>query len=317
VEFQFHTKVERIDKTETGYRISTDLKEYEAKVVINAAGVHADELHNMVSQKKMKIVPRRGEYLLYDKSAGNMVSHTLFQLPTALGKGILVTPTVHGNLMTGPTARDIEDKEGTDTTSEGMSQVAQKASLSVKDIPGKAVITSFSGLRAHLLEGEDFVIGEPEDAPFFIDVAGIESPGLSCAPAIGAYVADMVRKLLKPEENKDFVGERKGIPSMALASDEERCSLIKENPAYGNVICRCEMVTEGEILDAIHRPLGATTTDGIKRRTRAGMGRCQSGFCNPRVVEILARELGVDESEIRKAGEDSWYVLPSGEGGSL
>lgn len=190
-----------------------------------------------------------------------------------------------------------------------------KAALSVPGIPKSQVITSFAGLRAHITKmpkgeaAEDFLIGEAEDAPGFIDVAGMESPGLSCAPATGEYVAEMIIEMLKPEKKQDFTGTRKGIPNMALSSDEEKHELIRGNPAYGNVICRCEMVTEGEILDAIRRPLGAVTTDGIKRRTRAGMGRCQSGFCNPKVVEILASELGVDEAEIRKAGTGSQYLM--------
>ena len=320
VEFCFGEEVETIERKEQGYLIRTGNGGYETKVVVNAAGVYADKLHNMVSDSKMEIVPRKGEYLLYDKKVGNLVSHTLFQLPTALGKGILVTPTVHGNLLTGPTALDIPDKEGTQTSADGMKQVGAKAALSVKNIPGREVITSFAGLRAHVTVPpraaeavtameEDFVIGEAADAPGFIDVAGMESPGLSCAPAVGEYVAEMVRAILKPREKKDFVSTRKGIPCMESASDEERQRLIKKNPAYGNVICRCEMVTEGEILEAIRRPLGAKTTDGVKRRTRAGMGRCQSGFCNPKVVEILARELNVDEGAIRKAGGDSWYLL--------
>ena len=188
-----------------------------------------------------------------------------------------------------------------------MELIREKAALSVKELPLRQVITSFAGLRAH--GGEDFIIKEVPDAPGFIDVAGIESPGLTCAPAIGVYVADIVKKLLSLAEKENFIAERRGIPSMALASGQERQRLILENPAYANVICRCEMVTEGEIIDAIRRPVGARTTDGIKRRTRAGMGRCQSGFCNPKVVEILARELGVDESEVLKSGEDSWYLL--------
>ena len=307
VEFQFGTKVKVIRKAAEGYLIETNKGSFEAKLVINAAGVYADELHNMVSEEKMKLTPRRGEYLLCDKLSKGIPSHTLFQLPTALGKGVLVTPTVHGNLLIGPTAEDIEDKEGIETTAEGMELIREKATLSVKELPLRQVITSFAGLRAH--GGEDFIIGEVPDAPGFIDVAGIESPGLTCAPAIGAYVADIVKKLLSPAEKENFIAERRGIPSMALASGQERQRLILENPAYANVICRCEMVTEGEIIDAIRRPVGARTTDGIKRRTRAGMGRCQSGFCNPKVVEILARELGVDESEVLKSGEDSWYLL--------
>ncbi len=333
VVFHFGRQVKGITRIENGYQIHTENQDYHAKIVINAAGVYADEIHNMISAHKMEITPRKGEYLLYDKKVGNMVSHTLFQLPTALGKGILVTPTVHGNLLTGPTAADIEDKEGTDTSVMGIDQVMTKASLSVKGIPGRAVITSFAGLRAHITRmpdfqeakedgsgkevNGDFLIGEVLDAPGFIDVAGIESPGLTCAPAIGEYVAGIVKQLLSPAEKERFISTRKGIPSMALASDEERHRLIRENPAYGNVICRCEMVTEGEIMDAIHRTLGATTTDGIKRRTRAGMGRCQSGFCNPKVVEILSRELQIDESKIRKSGEGSWYIQPLEERRSL
>lgn len=321
-EFAFEAEVQEIRKSSERYLVCTSEQEYETKVVVNAAGVYADQFHNMVSEIKMKITPRRGEYLLYDKNVGGIVSHTLFQLPTALGKGILVTPTVHGNLLTGPTAQDVPGKEETDTSREGLERITERAALSIKEIPGRQVITSFAGLRAHITEyaGEetgDFVIGEAADAPGFIDVAGIESPGLSCAPATGEYVAGMVLEILHPQKKENFISTRKGIPSMALASDEERHRLIKENPAYGNVVCRCETVTEGEILDAIRRPLGARTTDGIKRRTRAGMGRCQAGFCNPRVVEILARELQVEESQIRKSGEDSWYILSPEEGGSL
>lgn len=317
VEFHRGIKVCDIQHTSEGYLVKTDQENFETRVLVNAAGVHADEVHNMISRHKMKIVPRRGEYLLYDKRVGDLVSHTLFQLPTALGKGILVTPTVHGNLLTGPTALDIEDKEGVETSGEGIRQVQQKASLSVPGIPGKQVITSFAGLRAHIVEMQDrskvddFFIEEAEDAPGFIDVAGIESPGLSSAPAIGEYVAGLVTKILKPGRKAQFIGNRKGIPNMALSSDEERRRLISEDLRYGNVICRCEMVTEGEIINAIKRPVGAVTTDGIKRRTRAGMGRCQAGFCNPRVVEILANELSVDESQIRKSGADSWYLTKS------
>lgn len=311
VAFHFQTRVLGIEKTEKGYHIHTSKGEYEAKTVINAAGVYADEIHNMVClpEDAITVIPRKGEYLLYDKETGDLVSHTLFQLPTAYGKGILVTPTVHGNLLTGPTAEDITDKEAVCTTAEGMDQILKKAALSMDHVPKKQVITSFAGLRAHGPE-EDFRIEEVKGAPGFIDVAGIESPGLTCAPAIGCYVADMVSEILQPENRETFIADRQGIPSMAEADEKERQRLILENPAFANVICRCEMVTEGEILAAIHRPLGATTTDGIKRRTRAGMGRCQSGFCAPKTVEILARELKKDESEIVKSEPSSWYLLP-------
>lgn len=310
VDFHFGNRVTAIRKRKQGYEITTDEEVFQARVVINAAGVHADEIHNMICDEgqQMKIIPRKGEYLLFDKEVGGMVSHTLFQLPTALGKGVLVTPTVHGNLMAGPTAEDIQDKEEKATSREGFSQVLGRAYLSVQGLPKGQVITSFAGLRAHEQKG-DFIIGEVENAAGFIDIAGIESPGLSCAPAIGELAAELVDGLLTPEFKTDFVADRQGIPNMANASEEERQKLISGNPAYANVICRCEMVTEGEILSAIHRPLGATTVDGIKRRTRAGMGRCQAGFCTPKTVEILARELGVDESEIQKAGAGSYYLL--------
>lgn len=316
VDFKLGTCVTDIQKKEQGYLVKTSKGDFEAKIVINVAGVYADEIHNMVSDEKMKLTPRRGEYFLCDKKVGNVASHTLFQLPTALGKGVLVTPTVHGNLLIGPTATDIDDKEGTDTSAEGLELIKERAARSLRALPLRQVITSFAGLRAHG-ESDDFIIEEVNSAPGFIDVAGMESPGLSCAPATGVYVADMVKKMLEPKIKADFISKRKGIPSMELATAKEKQELILKDPAYANVICRCEMITEGEILEAIHRPLGATTTDGVKRRTRAGMGRCQSGFCNPKVVEILARELHVDESEIVKAGESSYHILQSEGGKSL
>lgn len=294
---------------QTGYIITAAGEEFTAPVVINAAGVYADVIHNMVSERKIKITPRRGEYCLMDKNCGNLVHSTVFQLPSKLGKGILVTPTVHGNLLVGPTAEDILDKEGVDTTAEGLARVLELGGKSVNGLDGRQIITSFAGLRAHLdLDGwekQDFIIEEIKDAEGFFDVAGIESPGLTCAPAIGEYVAAMVDEKYPAPDKEGFIAARKGIPSMAEATDEQRHALIAADPAYANVICRCELVTEGEIVEAIHRPVGATTLDGVKRRTRAGMGRCQSGFCSPKTLEILARELGVDQSEIKKADGES------------
>ena len=308
VEFKLNTEVTDIRETEGAYEVLTDKGSERAKVVINAAGVHADVFHNRVAGRgELKIIPRKGEYLLMDKNVGTLVSHTLFQLPTKLGKGVLVTPTVHGNLLAGPTAVEIPDGENTATTAEGLSDVQKRAALSVKALPARQVITSFTGVRAHEQKG-DFVIGAMEGHPGFFDAAGIESPGLTCAPAIGELLAGQVAEYLKAEKKPDFEPRRKGIPNMALASYEERQKLIADNPLYGNVICRCELVTEGEIVDAIHRPVGATTLDGVKRRTRAGMGRCQSGFCSPKVVEILARELGVDPAQIRKNNPGSEFL---------
>lgn len=309
VTFRLNTAVQEIQKIPEGYRVITDQETLESRVVINAAGVYADRFHNMVSGQKIKIIPRKGEYCLMDKKVGDWVTRTVFQLPTKYGKGVLVTPTVHGNLLAGPTAVDIEDYEGINTTGEGMADLLKRAALSVEGLPSGQIITSFAGLRAHgVTEQEDFIVGPAADAPGFFDAAGMESPGLTCAPALGKYMAEMVLAYLPAEEKKDFMAARKGIPNMALADPEERQRLIKENPLYADVVCRCELVTEGEIVDAIRRPLGATTLDGVKRRTRAGMGRCQAGFCSPRTVEILARELGRDMAEIGKNDEGSEFL---------
>ena len=321
VEFKFDTEVTDLKPIDEGWEIHTNNGVFQTRYVVNAAGVYADKFHNMVSEKKIHITPRRGDYCLLDKSAGSHVSKTIFALPGKYGKGILVAPTVHGNLILGPTAIDIEDKEGTNTTREGLDQVIEKAGEYVKDLPLRSVITSFAGLRAH--EGNhEFIIGEVEGAKGFVDCAGIESPGLTSAPAIGEYVARIVKNIYPAERKTDFIDSRKGIPSMALATEEEREALIRENPAFANVICRCELVTEGEILSAIHRVVGATTLDGVKRRTRAGMGRCQAGFCSPKTLEILSRELHLDPAQITKEGTGSEILVGKnkdttpGEGGT-
>lgn len=308
--FLRNKRVDSIESMEQGYRIhTTDGSSYEASLVINAAGVHADEIHNMLPLReghdKMHLIARKGEYCLYDKRAGELVDKTIFQLPGKYGKGILVTPTVHGNLLIGPTAVDIPDKDGVNTTGEGLETVMEKAALSVEKLPpARQIITSFAGIRAHH-ESDDFIIEESKGYPGFIDVAGIESPGLTSAPAIGEYVAQLVNEIVPASDKKDFIDRRRGIISMEQASFEDKQKLIAQNPAYANMICRCEGISEGEILDAIHRPVGATTVDGVKRRTRAGMGRCQGGFCSPKVVAILARELGVPMEEIRKSGQNA------------
>ncbi len=307
-EFYFNTEVTAIDKKEGGYLLHSTQGVFESRIVVNAAGIYADIIHNMVSEKKMTLVARKGEYCLFDKQAGGFVSKTIFQLPTEYGKGVLITPTVHGNLLLGPTAEDISDKEGQLTTGRGLEEVLKKAALSASELPPmRQVITSFAGLRAHNAK-DDFIIEEVEDAEGFIDVAGIESPGLTSAPAIGCLVAGLVHKLAPAEKKDDYISRRIGVKSMASASKEEQKDLVSQNPAYANVICRCEMVTEGEILDAIHRPLGARTLDGIKRRTRAGMGRCQAGFCLPKTMEILSREWEADINTVVKSNEGSYLL---------
>ena len=299
VEFCFNTEVTAIHKAENGYTLETTAGATKAKMVVNAAGVYADNIHNMVSAKKLHITPRKGDYCLLDKEAGSHVSATVFQLPGKYGKGILVTPTVHGNLLLGPTATDVEDKENTATTAAELAEVTAKSAVSVKNIPYRLTITSFSGVRAHE-DGDDFVIGEVEDAPGFFDAAGIESPGLSSAPAIGVYVAELVAAKAGAAKKENFIAKRRGFVKLAEKSAEERAALIRENPLYGVIVCRCMDVSEGEIIDAIHRPLGARSLDGIKRRVHQGMGRCQAGFCTPKTMEILSRETGIPMEKICK-----------------
>lgn len=323
VEFFLNTEVTQIEKTSGGYKITVNKKAtgadaaagkpgetsvIDAKTVVNAAGVYADVFNNMISEEKLHITPRKGEYLLLDKTAGTHVSHTIFQLPSKMGKGVLVTPTVHGNLLVGPTATDIDNKEGVNTTADGLEFLSVTASHSVKDVPLRQVITSFAGLRAHE-DRNDFIIGEASDAEGFFNAAGIESPGLSSAPAIGEMVAKLVAEKLNLAPNPDFIGVRKGILRPDTLNMEERNKLIQAQPAYGNIICRCEMITEGEIIDAIHRPLGARSLDAVKRRTRTGMGRCQAGFCSPRTMEILEREVPMAIEDISKNGGKSVFIV--------
>lgn len=308
VEFRFNSPVEKVKRNEDGtYKVITDKEEFLSKTVINAAGLYSDVINNMVSSDTFVVTPRRGEYNLLDKEEGNMVSKTIFQLPTEYGKGVLVSPTIHGNLIIGPNAIDQYLKNDLDTRKDGLDDIMQKASLSIEGIPARKVITSFAGLRART-DRDDFIIGEASDAPGFINAAGIESPGLTCSPLIGKLVAEIIEKKLTPELNPDFNPRRKGVVHFSSLSEEERKKIAKDNPHYGRIVCRCESVTEGEIIDAINRPLGARDIDGIKRRTRAGMGRCQGGFCLVRNMELLKDYLHEDFCSITKSAENSTYV---------
>lgn len=307
VEFYFDTAVEHITRTAEGFCLATSRGTLETRTVINAAGVYGDVLHNQVCTDKIRIQPRKGEYCLLDRKDGGILTRTVFQLPNHLGKGVLVTPTVHGNLLIGPTAADQDAREGTNTTAEGLAWAAQKAALSVPNLPMRDVITSFAGLRAHLVEGgDDFCIGQ--SAPRYFEAVGIESPGLTAAPAIGEAVAQSVADTLSLIKKDNFIAHREGIVHLKDLPFTKRAALAVQNPAYGNIICRCETISEGEILDAIRRPLGARSLDGVKRRVRAGMGRCQGGFCSPRVMELLSRELGIPQTELTKAGGASRLV---------
>ena len=302
--FRFNEKAEAIEKDGSLYRITTGRGCVCAAAVVNAAGIYADVIHNMVSSHKLHITPRIGEYCLLDKDAGRYVTRTVFEQPGRMGKGVLVSPTVHGNLLLGPTAEDRTDRDDTATTAKGLEAVIARAADNVEALPGRAFITSFAGLRAHE-DGGDFILGEAADAPLFFDCAGIESPGLTSAPAIGRYMAGLIAGRLSLTKKDNFIEKRQGTVPFASLTAEEQNRLIAADPAYGRIVCRCERITEGEILDAIRRPLGATTLDGVKRRVRAGMGRCQGGFCSPKTLAILAREGVATPDEVTKKGPGS------------
>ncbi len=312
VDFLFNTRVTGVEKSGDKWLVSSNEAQVTASIVVNAAGVYADEIHNLVCQPgdELSITPRRGQYFVLDTAAQGYVKHTVFALPTAYGKGVLVSPTTAGNILVGPTAEDIDNKEGVDTTQDGLSQIREKSSITMKDVPLWHSIRTFSGLRAHQ-PNHDFVIGEVAGAAGFVDCAAIESPGLTSAPAIGRMVAGIVCDIAgQPADKRDWVSSRRRIPDVEHMSLDEWAALIKTRPDYGRVICRCRHVTEGQIVDAIHAPIPATSLDAIKRRTEAGMGRCQAGFCTPKVMEILEREVeGMVPTALTKSGPGSELIV--------
>ncbi len=293
-ELQLNTTVTGLDRADGCWQVHTTRGEFRARYVVNAAGVEAGAVHDMAAPHDFTIHPVRGEYYLLDKREGDRVGRVIFQCPNAQGKGVLVTPTVHGNLLVGPNAQPVEG-EDTANTSAGLDFVRQRAVMSVPEVDFRASIRNFAGVRAASDAG-DFILRE--SAPGFIDLAGICSPGLTAAPAIGEYAAELLEKAgLALQEKADFVCTRRRVRFKALPP-EEKAALVARDPAYGRVICRCETITEGEILDALRCPIPPRSVDGVKRRAGAGMGRCQGGFCGPRVVEILSRELGLSPGEI-------------------
>ena len=309
VKYEFLKEVVKIKKENDYFVLEcSDNSKYETKVLVNAAGVHSDEINNMLSNIKYHITPRKGEYVLLDKEFSFYTEKTLFQLPTKMGKGVLVTPTAHSNILVGPTAYDTEMKDQTWTTVEGLDEVWKKGSLSVPSLSKGGIITQFSGNRAHE-DNDDFIVGFSGDVEGLYNLIGIESPGLASSPAISLYASEEIAKHLGLKGNKSFNPIRKGIKHIANMSLDELDKAIDENPLYGHVICRCEVVSEAEIVEAIHRVPGAVDLDGIKRRTRAGMGRCQMGFCTPRIMEIISRELKIELEDITKRGNDSKLIV--------
>ncbi|WP_283690257.1 NAD(P)/FAD-dependent oxidoreductase [Clostridium perfringens] len=302
VEFKLNSKVTNIEKISEGYKVTLNNKEIvNGKLIINASGLEGAFLNNLVSMSKREINPVKGEYCLFDKVAGAMINKTLFQVPNKLSKGVLVTPTAEGNLLVGPNA--VEGKT-LETSREGIDEILDKSKKSLEELPVARILNTFSGIIPKT-KGGDFIIEEVEDAKNFINVIGIDSPGLTAAPAIGVYVVNMIKERLDLVEKKNFKKTREKIVRFSELSLEEKNKLIKEKPAYGHMVCKCEFVTEGEIVEAIHRPIKALTVDAIKRRTRASMGGCQGIGCTLPISKILSRELGIDISDINKNSEGS------------
>lgn len=314
------TGINRVDVTDNDARwkgpvwdVVTTRGTIRAKIVVNAAGLYTDRIAAMIGDTSFTIRPRKGEYYLLDKSVGGLVKHVLFPVGSAVTKGITVMPTVDGNILLGPTADYVDDRSDVSTSEHGLASVLAGVCRLVPNVPIGRTIAQYAGLRATITT-EDFLIGESAAGPGFVNVAGIQSPGLASAPAIAVEVASLVISLLeerglKPRPREGFSPHRRHIPRFRELSMEKRDRLIAEDPDWGTVVCRCETVTKKEVIDAIRRPLGARTVDAVKRRTRAGMGRCQGGFCTPRIAAILAEELGIPETEVTKFGGNSKLLV--------
>lgn len=300
VELKTETELTDLKKSKDIIQVITNNGVFETKFMVNATGLYSDKIARKAKDDDFDIIPTKGVYRLLDKTKSDFIHTVLFQTPTEKGKGVLVTPTYDGNTMLGPTAERIHFVEDTSTQGDSLLTVDEMARKSVPDLNLKKTIRVFTGVRAKPTTG-DFMIYESKSMKGLIHAAGIESPGLVSSPAIAEYVVELLEKAgLKLTKKKDFNPYRKPFRRISTMSKEEKIKAIQENPKYGNIICRCETVSEAEIIDAINRPAGAKTVDGVKRRVRAGMGRCQGGFCGPRVLEILARELNIDPTEVKK-----------------
>lgn len=298
VSLNLNEEVTGIRQIDGGFEVETARSVYTASTLINAAGVHSAHVCGMVAQPGYEILPNKGEYLLLDKSQGNKARHVIFQCPDSSGKGVLAAPTVHGNLITGPTST-VTGFDDYGTTSGGLHLVMERAHRSVPSIDFGQTIRTFAGVRARKNVPGDFIIGEGQ-VPGFYQVAALCSPGLSCANAIAQDIAGMIREKGLFKEKKTDPVRTRHIPRIASMDHEQRAAWIAAHPAYGRIICRCETVSEGEIVEALHRPFVCASVDAVKRRCNAGMGRCQGGFCGPRVQEIIARELHMPMTDVVK-----------------
>ena len=310
VKFLLNTEVTDI-KVEDGAvkAVETTAGTIETDYVVNAAALHCDDIAAMVGKADYKVVARRGQFYILDKNTTCKVSNIVLPIPTKVTKGKLMTPTIHGNMLVGPTAEDLDDKVDVSVTTEGLNSIYADVSRMIPNVNIRDTITQYSGLRPNR-NPEGLHVDTYEDLKGYVNLSGVRSTGLTLSVSMGKYVVERLKGIgceLTFKENYKAV--RKGIPRFHELSREEQEKLIAENPAYGTIVCRCETITEGEILDAIHRPLGARTVDAVKRRVRAGMGRCQGGFCGPKVIEILARELDIPTEEVNKNLNGSYMVV--------
>jgi len=307
VELSTNTKVMKITKNDNYFNIDTNSSSYQAKIVINCAGVHTQEIREMVCDYKYQITPRRGQYFVLDKSEKGLVNSVIFPLPSEKGKGVLVVPTTHDNILIGPDSEYVDGLEDNMTTREGMNYVKENASIIVNNVPTHKAIRSFAGLRA-TSDRHDFIIEEDEKVKGFIDVAGIESPGLASAPAIALEVVNIVKEIINLKVNYNFI-DYKPTTLITSLSRNELIKKMETDANYSKVICRCEVITEGEIIAAINGNVGARSVKGVKKRVRPGMGLCQGGFCEPEVLKILARELNISPLEVPLDGLGSNILI--------
>ena len=304
---ELNTEVLSIKKGKDGFTVETDKGIFKSKYVVNAAGVNSDLVSQMVEPPFFKITPKSGEYFLLDTTESNIVHMVCFPCPSAVGKGVLVSPTIHGNIIVGPDSKNVE-REALGCTAKGLQTVRDGAYRTVPSVNLRASIRNFAGIRADA-GGEDFIVGESETVPGFFNIAGIKSPGLTSAPAIAKDIAQALKKAggLDFSANAAFVAKRK-VKRFKYMSEDQKIALIKENPAYGTIVCRCETITEGEVLDALNSPIPPVSLDGIKRRCTTGMGRCQGGFCGPRVHALIAKKLGQNPTQIMLDKKDMFII---------
>lgn len=302
--------VKNIEKKDDYFIVTTQKQTFKAKCVINAAGIYSDEIYQMFSNDVLfEVTPKRGEYFVLDHQGKDLVNRVIYPVPSVLGKGVLVVPTVHDNILLGPNSELIQDKTNFETTEAGLAYVKENITKTMKNIPLQHIIRSFAGLRA-TSSTHDFVIESAKEDSAFINVAGIESPGIASAPAISEYVIEQLVKKVFPLSLKESMISRRPPIQLSKLSNQEKNDLVKQDPRYGRIVCRCEQISEAEIVDCIHRNCGAISVKGVKKRVRPGMGRCQGGFCEPLVVEILARELHISKLDVINDQEDS-FILKS------